>query len=367
MQPLYNPDKITHLFAEFATPSSFVRATRIPAGHINQTFCVETSDRHYVLQALNLEVFSHYREVMANTEVVLRCQRQWLQKNGGDLERNALQLIPLRSGGSFLLNEAGLWRCFPFIANSCTFETPLDREMVYQAGLGYGRFQRQTENLDETLFETIPDFHHTPKRLAALAAAVEADVHGRLSGCQQEAEYLLSQPQLTAALVAALEDGAVPLRVTHNDTKLSNLLFDQHTHESLCVIDLDTVMMGSALFDFGDALRSVCSDCAENEPDTRKAVVKEHYVLALAAGFLDGTAGSLTTAERELLVTSGAVILIEIGARFLTDYLEGDHYFRVSHAQENLDRARIQIALAQDLLRKRAVLEERIRALPVAC
>jgi Ser/Thr protein kinase RdoA (MazF antagonist) len=335
-------------------------------GHINRSWVI-TAGRpaaQYLLQLLNPHVFRAPDLVMENVAAVTRHLAAALARDGApEPERRALRIVPTRDGPPFHRDaEGGVWRVYPFIARTVVREHVTTRGEAREVGRAFGTFQRHLAEYDgPRLHETIPGFHDTRGRVAALERAVEADSAGRASGARAELEALRARRPLAGVLADALAAGAVPERVAHNDAKSSNVLLDERTGEGLCVIDLDTVMPGSALHDFGDLVRSTTSPTAEDEPDAKRVAADPALFAGLAEGFLGAAGGILTAAERDLLVRAGQVITYEQAARFLTDHLDGDRYFRVAHPGHNLTRCRTQLALLESLEAQQREFERVIR------
>ena len=333
--------------AAFAFPMEGkpITCARFGSGHINQTYMVTTSHgRSYVLQHINRNVFRDPVGLMENASGVT----EFIRAKGG----RALCFLRTADGESCHRDEAGeYWRAYEYVGGLCmdAAESPED---FYQSGLAFGRFQHQLSDYPAaTLHETIPNFHNTPDRFRQLRQAIEEDRSGRLHTCQPEVEFYLSQEALGCRLQAMLESGQLPLRVTHNDTKLNNVLLDPVTHAPLCVLDLDTVMPGLAAFDFGDSIRFGAATAAEDEPDASKMKLDIGLFQAFTRGFLEG-APSLTPQEVDTLPLGAFTMTLECGSRFLADYLNGDTYFRVAYPEHNLIRTRTQIAMCADMLRR---------------
>ena len=247
-------------------------------------------------------------------------------------------------------SEGSTWRCYPFIEGTVCLQNAETPELFAASGMAFGRFQRMLDGYPaDTLYETIPRFHDTEDRLAKLLAAVEADSMGRVKDVQPEIGFVLERRADCSVAMQALRDGVLPLRVTHNDTKLNNVLIDRKSGEGICVIDLDTVMPGLSINDFGYSIRFGANDNEEDEPDQSRV----HFNLGLfdvyARAFLEGAGGALTGAELDYLPWGAKLMTLECGIRFLTDYLEGDHYFRIQRPQQNLDRARTQFTLVRNM------------------
>ena len=333
-----------------------VSAVRWGSGHINDTFAAtfEAPSGPYrlVLQRLNRHVFPEPEKVMENASAVTRHLRARLTASGvPDADRRALRLVPTRDGTDYLFDGAGEpWRAWRFVEGARSVDVVSEPRTAFEAARAFGEFQRLLLDYDgPPLHETLPRFHHTPTRWARLAKAAEADAAARASGAAAEVDFALAREPLSRLLVSLQESGDSPLRATHNDTKVNNVLLDEATGEGLCVIDLDTVMPGLSLCDFGDLVRTAASPSAEDETDLSKVGVRDDLFAALVRGYLSAAGGFLTGAERESLVGAAKVIVFTIGLRFLTDHLEGDVYFRVHREGHNLDRARTQFALLRSL------------------
>jgi Ser/Thr protein kinase RdoA (MazF antagonist) len=322
-------------------------------GHINDTWLVtcQTTDGRlrYVLQRVNRKVFRSPAAVMRNIERVTTHLAAQLA-GVPDCERRALSLIPTRDGRNWHEDAEGeTWRAFHFIENARSYETATSPEQALQAAQAFGRFQQQLASLPAPrLHETIPDFHHTPKRFAALEQAIAADAKGRAKTARAEIEFALAH----RSIIGVLLEANLPERITHNDTKFNNVLLDDATGESLCVVDLDTVMPGLALYDFGDMVRTTTSPAAEDERDLSKVAMQFPMFEGLVRGYLSAAGEFLTTAEKEFLTFSGKLITFETGTRFLTDYLNGDTYFKVHREGHNLDRCRTQFRLVESIERE---------------
>jgi Ser/Thr protein kinase RdoA (MazF antagonist) len=348
-----NQFSIAQVLKEF---NIFVNADAYGNGHINDTYRVEGSK--YILQRINTSIFKNPQELMTNIENVTAFLRKKITAAGGDPERETLTFVPTVSGENlYQMGDHGAFRVYKFITGTKTIEDSKNPEDLYEAGVGFGHFQKMLEDFPaETLFETIKDFHHTPKRVEALKEAIRNDVAGRAESVKAEIDFALENAVWADTVIKGIEEGTIPLRVTHNDTKINNILFDEATGKALCVIDLDTVMPGSALYDFGDALRMGGSTAAEDETDLEKVWFDTKAYEAFAKGFLSEMKDSLTSAELELLPLSVKLLTYECGIRFLTDHLNGDTYFKIHRPNHNLDRARNQFKLVADITAKESVL-----------
>lgn len=321
-------------------------------GHINDTYLEERP--RCILQRINTNIFTDPDALMENIERVTAFLGKKLVEEGRDPGRETLTIIPALDGKNcYHYDEKNVFRAYRFIENTKTIENDKTYEDLYQAGKGFGRFQRLLADFPvEVLHETIPDFHHTPKRLEALRRAIEEDRAGRRALVEPEIRFALENAAFADRVVKAMEAGDIPVRVTHNDTKINNILFDRETGEAVCVIDLDTVMPGSMLYDFGDALRMGGSTAAEDETDLGLVSFDEKAFERFAEGYLEEMEGSLTPAELSLLPFSVRLMTYECGIRFLTDYLNGDTYFKIHREHHNLDRARNQLKLTADIAAK---------------
>jgi len=332
-------------------------------GHINDTFLGEYQTAQglarYVHQRINHEVFKEPVKVMDNIDRVTRYARQQVLAAGGDPARETLTLVPARDGLSYYHSPDGsYWRTYLHIEGARTYNTAVNLGQVYHAARAFGRFMHLLDALPgPRLHETIPNFHHTRLRFEAFQAALQADAAGRASNVKAEIDFILRREKDASVVVDLLARGELPERVTHNDTKLNNVLIDDVTGEGICVIDLDTVMPGSALYDFGDLIRMGTTTAAEDERDLSKVGVDLSLFTELARGFLDATRNLLTPTETSLLVFGGRLITYEQAIRFLTDYLNGDVYYKTHYAEQNLDRARTQIRMVEDMEGKQAKME----------
>jgi len=330
----------------FVLDGDFVSAERWGSGHINDSYAVTVEARgdpvRYIVQRINDTVFPDPPALMEN----IRRVTEHLRRRLGD-DRRTLTLVPTRDGGVVHHDpDTGWWRAFPFIEGTATFDRVRSVATAREGARAFGRFQRELMDLPgPRLAETIPGFHHTPGRLEALTAAVEVDRADRVEDAGPEIEFALSRESLAHAITDAFAAGDMPERVTHGDTKINNVLFDAESGEGLCVIDLDTVMPGLSLYDFGGLVRTCVSPAAEDERDTAKIVVSRKIHEALIDGYLAEMGDALTPAELDLLPVAGAVHTYEDGIRFLTDHLRGDVYYRIHRPGQNLDRARAQFAL----------------------
>lgn len=322
-------------------------------GHINDTYLCDTAPR-FILQRLNTNVFKDPVSVMENIVNVTEHLSKKITAAGGDPMRETLTVIPTKSGCSyFKADENNYFRMYKFIEDSMSYDLVENPIQLYHAGTAFGKFQSMLSDFSaDRLHETIVDFHNTPKRVEQLNDAISNNAANRADSVRAEIDFAKEYAKYASAVIDKMDDGSVPLRVTHNDTKLNNVLFDKETGEGLCVIDLDTVMPGSVLFDFGDALRFGASSGSEDETDLDKIWFDLEKFEQFAKGFLSQTADCLTDAEIELLPLSALLLTYECGIRFLADYLNGDTYFKIHRENHNLDRCRTQFKLVADIEKK---------------
>lgn len=351
-------EKIEEAAGQFCVEGTPVECRRYGSGHINDTFLFRTEDggrdHSYILQRMNTHVFQDPEGLMRNVSGVTTYLREQIMKAGGDPRRETLTLVKTRAGKDYYVDSLdSWWRMYLFISDAVGYDTAQREEDFYQSAKAFGHFQRLLDQYPVSqLTETIPDFHNTPKRFETFVRAVEQDVCGRVQGVGSEIAFIMDRKQELSIVADRLERGEIPRRVTHNDTKLNNVLIDAHSGQAVCVIDLDTVMPGTAVFDFGDSIRFGANTAAEDEQDLSKVSLSLPLYEAYLKGFLEGCMGSLTEAEVTLLPWGAKLMTMECGMRFLTDYLEGDKYFRIHRPDHNLDRARTQFALAADMERK---------------
>ena len=324
-------------------------------GHINDTFLVVTEQgKRYILQRVNQVVFPRPDEVMENILAVTQHIRAGVAREGGDAARCTLSVLPTANGAPFYLDSIGsYWRMYDFVEGTSSKDRVECLQEFVDCAEAFGRFQGQLSDFDASvLHEAIANFHNTPVRYENLMRAIEKDPLGRVAEVQAEIAFVKERAEFVKTLEKAREAGTLPLRVTHNDTKLNNILFDAETAKPVCVIDLDTVMPGYSVNDFGDSIRFGANTAAEDETDLSKVSLDLELYHAYAKGFLAGCDGKLTKTEVELLPIGARMMTLECGMRFLTDYIEGDTYFRISRPSHNLDRCRCQFALVADMEKK---------------
>lgn len=324
-------------------------------GHINDTYLLsmetEEGKKRYVIQKINKSVFKKPWEVMENIMGVTSFLRRKIAETGGDPERETLHFLLNKDGKAYMIDDEGeYWRGYRFVENTFTYNQMDSPQAFRTSAQAFGHFQNMLQDYpSDTLFETIPNFHNTISRFADFEKAVADNLSGRRIKAEKEVQFLLNRKEHAARLLILLEKGELPLRVTHNDTKINNVLFDGSTGKSICVIDLDTVMPGLSAYDFGDSIRTGASTAAEDEPDLTKVHFDMGMFQAYVEGFLAGCNGSLTSKEQEMLPYGAIVITYEQALRFLGDYLNGDTYYKVSRPEQNLERARTQIRLVEEM------------------
>jgi Ser/Thr protein kinase RdoA (MazF antagonist) len=340
----------------FQLEGDLVDAQHVDSGHINDSYAVRFrhdsgASRRYLLQRINHHVFASPEKLMENVEAITGHLRTKILAAGGDPQRETMTLIPTTEGRTLCQTPDGeYWRAAIFIEGAQTYDLAESLEQVYSAARAFGRFQDLVSDFPvHQLHETIPDFHHTPKRLRALIQAVERDVQNRARPVRGEIEFVMRRAAETSILQELVDAGRLPQRVTHNDTKLNNVLIDDETGDGICVIDLDTVMPGLSLYDFGDAVRFGANPAAEDEQDLSRVTIDLEIFDRFVAGYLDTARGFLTPLEIEYLPFSARLMTLECGMRFLTDHLNGDIYFRINRPNHNLDRCRAQFKMIRDM------------------
>lgn len=320
-------------------------------GHINTTYMITTNNtERFILQKINTHVFRKPQQVMENIELVTEFIRKRAFLKDSDTIRCSLRVIPTLDDENQVFVEGGYWRCYKFIEGARTYEMIESPEMFYEVGKAIGRFQRQLKNFPiDRLHITIPDFHNTPKRYQTFEKIAKNDIVKRVKNVAKEIEFVRSRKEDIKIIEDLIVKELIPLRVTHNDTKLNNIMIDEVTKKAVCVIDLDTVMPGSALYDFGDAIRIGASTAEEDETDLTKVKLDLTLFEAFSRGYLEKMHDKLYEEEIEHLVDSTKIITLECGMRFLTDYLDNDQYFKIKYPEHNLIRARTQFKLVEEI------------------
>lgn len=351
---------IEFVVPQFDIPDGAWTAEPYGNGHINDTYLVTTDEGRFILQRVNSYVFPKPEEVISNILRVTDYLRGVIREEGGDPYRETLTLVQTQKGGHFTYDpEGGLWRMYLFVEDTISRDLPDTPELFELSGEAFGRFQRQIGSFPaNTLFETIRDFHNTPARYQQLQDAITRNEAGRLGEVAAEIEFCRERERDVHVLMDALAAGEIPLRVTHNDTKLNNVLLDAKTGRGVCVIDLDTVMPGLAAYDFGDSIRFGANTAEEDERDLSRVQLSLTMFEAFTRGYLSEAGKVLTQREIELLPMGAKLMTLECGMRFLADHLNGDKYFKVHRPGHNLDRARTQFELVRHMEEKWAQMQD---------
>lgn len=343
------------VISKFQFEGTFLSSQRYGNGHINDTYLLEFQNglnvKKYILQRINKYVFKNPEQVMQNIIGVTSFLRNQIVAQGGDPDRETLNVIKCTDQSGYYIDSNGdYWRAYLFVDDTLSLDLPETKDDFYQSAVGFGEFQRQLSTYPaETLYETIPNFHNTPVRFQNFIAAVNADPRGRAQNALKEITFVKEREAFTHVLEDLHASGKLPKRVTHNDTKINNVLLDRTTRKSLCIVDLDTVMPGYSVTDFGDSIRFGASTAAEDEKDLSKV----HFDISLfeiyAKGFLDACGESLTPEEIIHLPEGAKMMTLECGMRFLADYIEGDVYFKTAYDDHNLVRCRTQLKLVEEM------------------
>lgn len=360
--------RVRSVMRQFPILGDVVAAERYGSGHINDTYKVAMNlagtPVNYLLQRINHSIFKNPAQLMENILRVTEHQRAKLaDPDDIDASRRCLTVLMSNEGLPYVRDEDGnWWRGYLFIEKARTWDQIENNSFAFEAARAFAGFQNQLADLPlPRLYETIPNFHHTPKRIEALDHALAADAHGRAAEVQAEMEFVNQRREECGRLIRRFEAGEIPERITHNDTKINNVMLDDLSGTGVCVIDLDTVMPGLALYDFGDMVRSAAAASAEDEQDLAKVGTRIEVFEALVRGYLS-EANFLNDAELEELAFSGRLITMTIGIRFLTDYLNGDVYFRTHRAGQNLDRCRVQFQMVRSMEQQSAAMEDVVAA-----
>ena len=348
--------KIDEAIGQFRYEGVLIDERPYGSGHINDTYLLtfeiaEMGTIKVILQRMNKNIFTKPIELMENILNVTSYLRKKIIENGGDPDRETLNVIRTVDDMPYFVDSEGeYWRSYKFITDATSYDQVESPEDFYQSAVAFGNFQRLlAEYPAETLHETIEGFHDTKARFQVFKKAVEDDVCGRAASVQKEIQFVLEHEHLANVFADLLEKKEIPLRVKHNDTKLNNIMIDNKTRKGICVIDLDTVMPGLAMNDFGDSIRFGASTATEDEQDLSKVSCDMELFDLYAKGFIEGCGGKLTEKEIDLMPTGAMVMTFECGMRFLTDYLQGDTYFKIHRENHNLDRCRTQFKLVKDM------------------
>lgn len=357
-------DKLKRIYDTFVSSGRFISATPYGSGHINDTYLVKVDeDVEYILQRINGNVFKDIPKLVRNKELVCgHIRNRLIRHKVSDITRKYITYFYTDKGNAYYKDyEGNYWTLSLFIKGSKSYDVIPDSQIAYQVGIGFGEFENRISDFDaKLLIETIPLFHNVPRRQRELKEALAKAEPDRIEASKELLEYLKKFDNEMLELQRMKDEGILPLRVTHNDTKANNLLFDHNDHP-LCVIDLDTVMPGLAANDFGDSIRFGASTALEDERDLSKVSCNLHLFDVYAKGFIEGCGGALTELEIETLPLGAILMTFENGIRFLTDHLEGDHYFKIHREGHNLDRCRTQLTLVKDMQEKLPQMNEIIK------
>lgn len=319
-------------------------------GHINDTFLVtiKNSDTRYILQRLNTNIFKNHEGLMQNIKIVTAKLRQIISSDGGDPDRECMTIVPTKDGNTYYLDGDNCWRAYIFINDTIVYQV-IDSPAVFEnTGEAFGKFIARLDGFDASkLCEIIPNFHNTIDRYEKFLTSVSQNKSGRADNVRAEIDFVNARKSKLGAIVEALKEGRIPLRVTHNDTKINNVLIDKNTGKAICVIDLDTIMPGSLLYDFGDSIRSGCNTALEDEKNLDLVDFDINLYKAYCKGFLKGIGDKITDAELQMLHIGAIIITLECGIRFLTDYIDGDVYFKINYPEHNLVRCHTQFKLVE--------------------
>jgi Ser/Thr protein kinase RdoA (MazF antagonist) len=356
------------IFEHFAADGSYLNGEPYGSGHIHDTFritTIEPDKDDYILQRLNKKIFTNIPELQHNIErVTVHLRNKLGCIPGSDIKRECLTLIPSKDGNTwFTDSEGNFWRMYIFISNHHSYNLVDSPDKAYEGGKAIGRFQAMLADMPGgPLFETIPWFHNIEKRLEAFSAKIKEDPAGRVSSVRYEIDQILNRADEMKIILRLGREGAIPLRITHNDTKFNNILLDEND-KALCVIDLDTVMPGYVHYDFGDAIRTATNTASEDENDLSKVRMDIGLFKAYSEGYLSETVETLNEAEKEYLAFAPRLITYTIAVRFLTDFIDGDNYFKIHHKLHNLQRTMAQLRLVMSMEEQYEAMRSIIRKL----
>ncbi len=347
----YNLKNVADLFQ---IKGEYVNASPYGEGHINTTYLLETTETKYILQKINDSIFPDVKELMNNITMVTEFLRKKIIDTGGNPDRETLTVVPTKDGRSYAETENGeYYRVYVFIDDAISYQVVENPSDFYSAAAAFGKFQNMLSDFEaDKLFETIKNFHNTRTRFADFEKAVKDDVTGRAKSVLAEINFAIARKEQAGVIVDGIAEGRIPLRVTHNDTKLNNVMIEPSTGKGVCVIDLDTVMPGSLLYDFGDSIRFGTNPAAEDEQDLDKVYCDLELFEQYVKGFLSELGDRITKEEIELLPMSAILMTLECGIRFLGDHINGDTYFKIHRENHNLDRARTQFKMVADMENK---------------
>ena len=347
--------EFSDILSNFAINGEFISCEPYGSGLINRTYVAvydEGGKRvRYIVQRINTNLFKNVDGLMNNIKLVTEFNRAEIMKRGGDPNRESLTLVPTENGGTYFRTEEGdCYRVYVFIENAKGYDVVEKPEHFYESAVAFGKFAMLLDRFDSSkLFEVLPDFHNTVKRFDNFKKSLEADKFNRAKDVKKEIEFALNREKITHTIVDLLASGKMPSRVTHNDTKLNNVLIDTRTDKAVSVIDLDTMMPGSICYDFGDSIRFGCNPCLEDTPETEKVIFNMPLFETYTKGYLSVFGDTITDIERKNLPMGAILMTYECGIRFLTDYLDGDVYFRKTREGQNIDRTRSQFKLVSDM------------------
>ena len=347
--------EFSDILFNFAIDGEFVSCEPYGSGLINRTYVAVYNEGgrrvRYIVQRINTNLFKNVDGLMNNIKLVTEFNRAEIMKRGGDPDRESLTLVPTKNGGTYFRTEEGdCYRVYVFIENAKGYDVVEKPEHFYESAVAFGKFAMLLDRFDSSkLFEVLPDFHNTVKRFDNFRRSLEADKLNRAKDVKREIEFALEREKITHTIVDLLASGKMPSRVTHNDTKLNNVLIDTRTDKAVSVIDLDTMMPGSICYDFGDSIRFGCNPCLEDTPETEKVIFNMPLFETYTKGYLSVFGDTITDIERKNLPMGAILMTYECGIRFLTDYLDGDVYFRKTREGQNIDRTRSQFKLVSDM------------------
>jgi Ser/Thr protein kinase RdoA (MazF antagonist) len=336
---------------EFKIEGNVLSCEAYGSGHINETYLVVSEKKRYILQKINHNLFKNIDQLMSNIELVTEYNRKVTKDKGLDPDKVCLSLVFTNDEKAYYYNGKSFFRVYKFLENTVCYQIVEKPEHFYESAIAFGNFANLLAGFDASkLYEILPNFHNTKNRLENLKKAINADSLGRKKNVMEEINFILKHENLCGIIVDLLESNEMPLKVTHNDTKLNNVLFDDANDKALAVIDLDTIMPGSICYDFGDSIRFGCNPALEDERDLSIVNFRIDLFEEYVKGYLTSLINSITIVEKDNLVNGAILMTLECGMRFLTDYLEGDTYFRTSRDGQNLDRCRTQLKLVKDML-----------------
>ena len=347
--------EFSDILFNFAIDGEFVSCEPYGSGLINRTYVAVYNEGgrrvRYIVQRINTNLFKNVDGLMNNIKLVTEFNRAEIMKRGGDPDRESLTLVPTKNGGTYFRTEEGdCYRVYVFIENAKGYDVVEKPEHFYESAVAFGKFAMLLDRFDSSkLFEVLPDFHNTVKRFDNFRRSLEADKFNRAKDVKKEIGFALEREKITHTIVDLLASGKMPSRVTHNDTKLNNVLIDTRTDKAVSVIDLDTMMPRSICYDFGDSIRFGCNPCLEDTPETEKVIFNMPLFETYTKGYLSVFGDTITDIERKNLPMGAILMTYECGIRFLTDYLDGDVYFRKTREGQNIDRTRTQFKLVSDM------------------